>query len=130
MRRTTSRSTREPQNQRSALLIDHGTVYIAWASYCDQGPYHGWILGYDAATLQQVMVYNTTPDGGLGGIWQSGGGLAADSTGNLYALTGNGSFNGDVGRKEFREQLHQDQSGWNAPRLVHAVQLVLPERNG
>jgi PA14 domain/K319L-like, PKD domain len=90
------------ENQRAALLIDHGTVYIAWASYCDQGPYHGWILGYDAASLLQVMVYNTSPDGGLGGIWQSGGGLAADATGNLYALTGNGSFNGDaVGGRNF-----------------------------
>jgi hypothetical protein len=88
-------------NQRAGLLLDHGTVYIAWASYCDQGPYHGWILGYDAATLQQVMVYNATPDGGLGGIWQSGGGLTADSTGNLYALTGNGSFNGDAGGRNF-----------------------------
>ena len=89
------------QNQRAGLLVDRGTVYITWASYCDQGPYHGWILGYDAATLQQVMVYNTTPDGGLGGIWQSGGGLSADAAGNLYALTGNGSFNGDTGGRNF-----------------------------
>jgi hypothetical protein len=89
------------QNQRAGLLLDHGTVYITWASYCDQGPYHGWILGYDAASLQQVMVHNTTPDGGLGGIWHSGGGLSADSAGNIYALTGNGSFNGDIGGRNF-----------------------------
>ena len=89
------------ENQRAGLLIDHGTVYITWASYCDQGPYHGWILGYDESSLQQVMVYNTSPDGGLGGIWQSGGGLTADATGNLYALTGNGSFNGDTGGRNF-----------------------------
>jgi hypothetical protein len=89
------------ENQRAGLLVDHGTLYITWASYCDQGPYHGWILGYDVSSLQQVMVYNTSPDGGLGGIWQSGGGLAADATGNLYALTGNGSFNGDTGGRNF-----------------------------
>lgn len=88
-------------NQRAALLLDRGTVYVTWASYCDQGPYHGWILGYDAVSLQQVMVYNTSPDGGLAGIWQSGGGLTADASGNIYALTGNGSFNGDTGGRNF-----------------------------
>jgi hypothetical protein len=89
------------ENQRAALLLDHGTVYITWASYCDQGPYHGWILGYDGTSLSQVVVYNTSSDGGLGGIWQSGGGLAADPTGNLYALTGNGTFNGNTGGSSF-----------------------------
>jgi PA14 domain/K319L-like, PKD domain len=89
------------QNQRAGLLLDHGVVYIAWASYCDQGPYHGWILGYDPTTLQLVMVHNTSPDGGLAGIWQSGGGLSADAAGNVYALTGNGSFNGDVAGRNY-----------------------------
>jgi len=89
------------QNQRAGLLIDQGVLYIAWASYCDQGPYHGWILGYDVTSLQQVMVHNTSPDGGLGGIWQSGGGLTADTSGNLYALTGNGSFTGHTGGASF-----------------------------
>jgi len=78
-------------NQRSALTLVNGTVYVAFSSHCDWGPYHGWILGYDVSTLVQKIVYNDTPNGGAGGIWQSGGGIAADASGNLYFVIGNGT---------------------------------------
>ncbi|MFI5185177.1 MAG: hypothetical protein ACHQF0_00470 [Chitinophagales bacterium] len=78
-------------NQRQGLVIVNGTVYISYSSHCDWNPYHGWILGYDAKTLNQVTVYNDTPDGENGGIWESGMGLAADAQGNLYLTTGNGT---------------------------------------
>lgn len=79
------------QNQRQALILLNGIVFITWSSHCDWGPYHGWIMGYNAKTLQQQIVYNDTPDGSDGGIWESGGGLAADDAGNLYAAVGNGT---------------------------------------
>jgi hypothetical protein len=85
------------QNQRPALALVNGTVYIAWSSHEDAGHYYGWVVGYNAATLQQSLVFNDTPNntstnGHGGGIWMSGGAPAADSTGNLYLITGNGPF--------------------------------------
>jgi PQQ-like domain len=80
------------QLQRSALLLLNGTVYLAFASYNDLGPYHGWILGYDASSLKQTIVWNATPDGQRGGIWMSGASLSADSAGNIFAIVGNGTF--------------------------------------
>lgn len=79
------------QNQRQGLTLVGGVVYVTFASHCDWGPYHGWILGYDASTLQQQVVYNTTPNGYAGGMWESGTGMAADAQGNLYVVTGNGT---------------------------------------
>src|SRR6266513_432733 len=79
------------QNQRQGLTLLNGLVYVTFSSHCDWGPYHGWILGYDAATLQQQVVYNATPNGYAGGMWESGTGMAADATGNLYVVTGNGT---------------------------------------
>jgi hypothetical protein len=84
------------QNQRQGLTLLNGSVYVTFSSHCDWGPYHGWILGYDAATLQQQVVYNVTPNGYAGGMWESGMAMAADAGGNLYVVTGNGTV-GDGG---------------------------------
>ena len=78
--------------ERAGLLIVNGVVYTSWASHCDVGPYTSWVIGYDEATLRQMSVLNLTPNGGGGGIWSAGGGPAADASGNLYLLMGNGTF--------------------------------------
>jgi hypothetical protein len=85
------------QNQRPALLLNNGVVYIGFAAHAEVPPWHGWMLGYDATTLQQVMAYNDTANGYGGGIWQNGGGPSADSAGNLYFATGNGTFDANSG---------------------------------
>ncbi len=81
-------------NQRPGLLLQNGHVVISWASHCDVGPYQGWVISYNAATLAQEAAYATTPNGGFGGIWMSGSGIASDSSSNLYFSTGNGSWDG------------------------------------
>ncbi len=84
---------------RPGLLLHNGILYAAFGSYADEGPYHGWVLAYDAKSLRQVGAFCTTPDtadSGQGGIWQSGMGLAADSDGYIYFATGNGAFNADT----------------------------------
>jgi Bacterial Ig-like domain (group 3) len=82
------------QNSRPGLLLDNGHVVIAWASSCDLGPYHGWVMSYNAATLAQEAVLNTSPNGIKSGIWMSGDGIAADDNGNYYFATGNGTYDG------------------------------------
>jgi hypothetical protein len=82
----------QTQNQRCALALVNGVVYIAWASHEDADPYHGWVIGYNAATLAQAAIFNATANGSRAGIWMSGGAPAADTSGNLFLSTGNGTF--------------------------------------
>jgi hypothetical protein len=91
------------ENQRPALLLSNGVVYMAFGSHGDNSPWHGWVIGYNANTLQQVMAYNDTPNGsyGGGGIWQSGGGLATDSSGDIYFATSNGDFDANTGGSDY-----------------------------
>ena len=80
--------------QRPGLLLSGGKLWIAFASHADTDPYHGWVFIYDAATMTRLKVFCTTPDGNEGGIWMAGQGLNTDDKGNVYAMVGNGSFDG------------------------------------
>jgi hypothetical protein len=87
------------QMNRSGLLLQNGVVYIALGSHGDNGPWHGWILSYSAASLAQISAFCTTPNGSGSGIWMSGAGLAGDVIdsvnkpyGRMFVATGNGSF--------------------------------------
>lgn len=100
--------TFDPQrsNQRAGLVLVNGIVYIVYSSHCDWTPYHGWVMGYDANTLQRVILWSTTPNGQEAAIWMSGQAPCADTNGNLYAITGNGTVdqltNNDWGESFFK----------------------------
>ena len=81
--------------QRPGLLLANNSVYAAFGSHGDQDPYHGWMVGYDASDLsRQASVYMSTPNGNAGSFWQAGRGPATDELGNIYAITGNGDYDG------------------------------------
>ena len=82
------------QLQRPGLLLQDGSLLVAFGSRGDEDPYHGWLFSYDAATLTQTGIFCTTPNGIRGGIWQAGQGLVQDSKLNFYASTGNGDNDG------------------------------------
>ncbi len=87
--------------ERSGLLLLNGEVYLAWASHCDIPPYTGWIMGYNTTSLAQTTVIDVTPNGAEGAIWGAGAGLAADSSGYIYFLDANGTFDTTLNSRGF-----------------------------
>jgi len=86
------------QMNRAAVTLNNGVIYLGFGSHCDTGPWHGWLLAYNASTLQQIATFNSTPNGLGGGIWHGGNGPSFDAAGNLYMMTGNGKFDGTTNK--------------------------------
>ena len=91
--------------QRPGLLLMNGVVYIGFAAHRDKTPWYGWLMGYKASTLQQVMAFNTSPNAGGSGIWQSGAAPAADASGSIYFNTGNGAFDANTGGADYGDSI-------------------------
>jgi hypothetical protein len=93
-----------PRKQRPALLLTKvngkTTVFIASGSFNeDANTNRGWIVAVDATNpIAPAIsaVFATTSKYSGAGIWMSGGGLNADSNGDIYCITGNGAFDGNT----------------------------------
>jgi hypothetical protein len=83
------------QMNRVALDLFNGYLYVAFGSHGDNGPWHGWVMAYDATTLQQTGVICLSPNGFGNGVWGAGAGLPIDTvnaSGRLFLSAGNGSY--------------------------------------
>jgi hypothetical protein len=90
---------------RPGLLLLNGAIYIGFGSVGDLYSWHGWLMAYDASTLQQTAVFNATPNGNGGSLWAGGQGLLADSNNNIYFVTGNGTFDASTGGQDYGDSV-------------------------
>lgn len=78
------------ERQRASLLLLNGSIYMAFASYCDYSPYAGYVVGVNTTSRAQTM---WTDEAGLtdtqSGIWMGGSGLMSDGK-SIFFVTGNG----------------------------------------
>lgn len=137
------------QNQRPALLLKDNVITIAFSSHCVIRPYQGWVLSYDAQSLNQISAFNVSPNDpkGKGGIWHSGSGPAADDSGNIYVTTGDGPFdaasggtsysnsvlkltNGSLGLVDYFTPFNQQQLENSNADLSAGGPVLLPEQGG
>jgi hypothetical protein len=81
--------------QRAGLALANNTIYIAFGSVDDTRPsFHGWIMAYSTSSLTQTAIFCTSPNSFGAAPWMSGGAPAVDGSGNVYIVTGNGTYDG------------------------------------
>jgi hypothetical protein len=112
------------QNQRGALAILDGTVYVAFGGHFgDCGGYHGIVVGISLSDPRKASGWVTRARGG--GIWAPGG-LSTDGS-SLFVATGNtiGAANWGDGEAVIRlaPDLHRstDKSDFFAPADWHTL---------
>jgi outer membrane protein assembly factor BamB len=106
------------QKQRAALLLEsvkdakgvaHRTLFMACGGVAEDHPdIHGWLLAFDLDAFRLEATFVTTQEGheGGGGIWQAAQGPCGDGQGNIYFMTGNGTWNGVTDFAESFIKLH------------------------
>jgi hypothetical protein len=91
--------------QRNGLLEANGNIYAGFASFCDVRAdlSRGWLLGWRAGSLtplagnhldNTLLPAQSPNDFFLSSIWASWYGVAADTTGDIYFVTGNSDYSG------------------------------------
>jgi hypothetical protein len=139
-----SEFTSKDELERPSLLLANGNVYFAFSSHCDQGSWKGMTFAYNASSLAQVGVFNVSPNDNGGAIWQSGNGPSADGSGNVYVVSGNGTWDGSNDFSETMFKLNGSNlslSDWHTPSdyqsldngdtdLTTAGLLLLPNNEG
>ena len=93
------------ENQRPALLLSHGDVYVGYSSHGDNDPYHGWLFAFNATTLATDAVVDLSPDGLRAPIWMGGAGPSADAAGDLFVSTGNGTYDAPLGGFDYGDSV-------------------------
>ena len=104
-------------NRSGLLLTNGGNIFLAWASNCDNPPFHGWVMAYDKSSLRQTGIWATTANGDGGGIWTSGAGLSADGSG-VYFATGNGTFDTNGSPVDFGDSVIRMTLGSSGPTVA------------
>ena len=119
------------QNQRSGLVLQNGNVLIAWGSFSDWGVYRGWLMAYNAQSLQQVAAFSPAKQyqaeddafgpadhGGGAAIWGAGAAPSLDSSGYIYVVAADGSFNADRGGSNYGDSVLKMRLGTNGFEVV------------